>query len=215
MVNAELINEFVELTLLNERIRGKGFNFSRFKQLNLEEMYFYARDHLTSLGVGSARTVWVLSSSKALKIARFTDVERGRAQNEEEFTISKNSETKQIIARVIDNDHEFSWLISELVRPILMQEFHRAIGMKFDDAMYLISRLSNEKLAIDDRASLLGEFHASTKAKAFIQSIIEFVKQSSLVLDDITTIDHWGKTTDGRIVILDYGYTINVAQKHY
>ena len=39
--------------------------------------------------------------------------------------------------------------------------------------------------------------------------------KNRLKLGDLTVLDHWGKTPDGRVVILDYGFTEDVAEKHY
>jgi hypothetical protein len=40
-------------------------------------------------------------------------------------------------------------------------------------------------------------------------------KQGNLLPADIDSINHWGKTPDGRCVLLDYGYTEDVHKSHY
>lgn len=215
----ELLQEFIELTLVSERIRSKNFNLSEFKKMHdPEEMYFYVRDKLQRLGVGSARTVWVLSSSKALKLARFNHPDRGRAQNEAEFEISNDRGAGSIIARVLEHDPDFNWIVSQLVRPITEEEFARKFGASFDDVMFALIRTASDiELDRATKASIFDEFNLQSNKRAleFIDAIAQVKKQHDLEMGDITSIDHWGKTADGRIVLLDYGFTSDVMMKHY
>ena len=51
----------------------------------------------------------------------------------------------------------------------------------------------------------------------FLGSVLHGLKstKSNLVTADLTLIDHWGKTPDQRVVLLDYGYTEDVYAAHY
>lgn len=49
----------------------------------------------------------------------------------------------------------------------------------------------------------------------FLDKLLSVKEANELEEADLTSIGHWGKTADGRVVILDYGYTTNVRQTHY
>lgn len=219
MIVIEAIREFVELCVLAERIRSKNFDLAEFKAMNdLEEMFAYVQPRLQKLGVGSARSAWVLSSSKALKLARFRDEGKGRAQNEAEFNVSNDPGSSSIIARVLDHDPSFDWIVSQLVRPITEGEFHREFKAEFDDVMFVLLRTASDiKLSPDARASVLDEFdlRSNERAVEFIDAVAQLKEKHDLEVSDITQIEHWGRASDGRIVLLDYGFTFDVMMKHY
>lgn len=48
----------------------------------------------------------------------------------------------------------------------------------------------------------------------FIKAL-EQLKTYELLNGDTTRLEHWGKTEDGRLVLLDYGFTPDVAVAHY
>ena len=48
----------------------------------------------------------------------------------------------------------------------------------------------------------------------FIKKIKELVNNNDLNTGDLVS-DHFGKTADGRIVLIDYGLTEDVAQEYY
>lgn len=52
-------------------------------------------------------------------------------------------------------------------------------------------------------------------ARRFLESIASMMDSADLLGGDLKFIDHWGKTPDGRVVLLDYGFTGDVYTQHY
>jgi hypothetical protein len=48
----------------------------------------------------------------------------------------------------------------------------------------------------------------------FVDKIADLVHNNDLNTGDIVS-DHFGKTADGRIVLIDYGFTEDVAEEFY
>lgn len=52
------------------------------------------------------------------------------------------------------------------------------------------------------------------KPHPFVMKIVDLVHNNDLHIGDVIS-DHFGKTADGRIVMIDYGYTEEVAERYY
>ena len=203
-----LLDELIELTIV-EAIRSKTFDMSEFRTIskktnNVNVIYNYAlKTKLKELGAGSSRVVFLLGAKKVLKIAMN---DKGIAQNETEADVSTSPKTKPIIAKVLDYDDGFKWLISEIVRPINEREFAVIAGMSFNNFVEDIRWFWEEGT----------ESLTKTPKDKMIAATIETMRAHDLIAADIVKkVDHWGKTADGRVVLLDYGYTKNVYAKHY
>lgn len=199
------------MDLLREYVRAiveramKPFSFREFKDLfdpeypySPTQFLVYAQKRLPLLGSGTARETFRLSSTKVLKIAKNSSF--GREQNRVEVDTFTNPSLKPITTRIFNFHDDYLWLISELVRPIeSWEEFESLTGVHEDvfiESMERESILPNERL--------------SPEGRRFLESAITLVK-SGLFVADLTTVDHWGKTADGRVVILDYGFNDDVS----
>lgn len=56
---------------------------------------------------------------------------------------------------------------------------------------------------------------SNPKVFDFLDRLLAAKEVNELEEADLTSIGHWGKTADGRVVILDYGYTSNVRNTYY
>ena len=64
-----MIRDAVRSILLTERIRSKTFDINEFKKFDhFMDALTYARENLRSIGIGTDRQVFLLSSRFALKI---------------------------------------------------------------------------------------------------------------------------------------------------
>jgi len=190
---------------------GDKFNLKKFKELPSSEiMKKYAANFLQPLSLdeqgqerGSSRTVFLLGSKYALKIAMN---KKGTAQNEAEMDVSTSPNSKAIFARVHDADDKFLWLISDLVDPIKTPEqFESLTGLKWEQFSNII-------------AACLRKGHPApvpTAASEFAKTVVTTAKANRLMPGDLCEISHWGKTADGRCVLLDYGFTQDVSANHY
>jgi len=204
---SSLLREYVNLLI--EKIRtekgvksklGEKFNLNRFKQIQTaEQMMTYANHFLEVLGEGSARRAFLLSSKYVLKIARN---KKGIAQNEAEVDVYTNPKSKPVVAKVYSSDPEYMWVIADVVQPLHEpDEFDKLTGTNWDDFINaLMEGLSGRNPGAMDE---------------FTASVLYTAKQNNLMFGDIEEIGHWGKTPDGRCVLLDYGFTREVWTSHY
>lgn len=216
-----MLREFIR-TLLNERIRQveprvRNFNLNEFKNLKTrEECLAYAATTLEFLGKGSSRSVFLLTSNKALKIA-ISDHPVGKIQNENEIEIYTNPTTKNVIAKIYDYDKNFNWIMSELVRPLTMHKFKTHFGIKNGANVSLVREISDiingyEPLEIAEEFTDIPE--KQKELASFLQSVVDLQSSSGLDVGDLV-IEHFGQTPTGRIVLYDYGLTEETAEKYY
>lgn len=186
------------------------FEWEKFKSLPAQEiMVAYAMNYLDTLGKGSSRIAFALTSKKVLKVAMNP---KGIAQNDAEMKIYTDPATEDMVAKIHDADEQNRWLVSDLVRPIKSEaEFKSLSGVDWDefksDLESSISSLVREK----------GAQEISKDAAPFTKKVYKMAEKGKdrLKLGDLIEINHWGKTPDGRVVLLDYGFTEDVNIKHY
>jgi hypothetical protein len=158
---------------------------------------------------GSSRCVFALDNKYALKVAGDikgnddNSYRKGIAQNKVEYKLSLNSEIHDVLAKVYDNAPDYEWIVSDLVRPLNDNDentFYELTGVTFNAMMSYLYQVEN-----GDKPPSLGYF---------VSQIEKAIKLGKLALDDFRP-DQFGKTADGRIVILDYGFSDDVQQNYY
>lgn len=230
-----------KLTKKYRKFSTRFFN----KLLSTEEMIAYAKStSLQCLGQGSSRIAFALSKSRVLKIAlNERGLEQNGAEyvvsgnQNAKSAVSAIYDHKEIDGKVV-------WLISQLVRPIRdADEFKLLSGFSWDPYNDLVREYakSNASLGLEEVTSsisrqyskrlkrlknegdirtasyyeeLLGDLdHMITSD--FFHGIVAAMKDNRLMPGDILEVDHYGKTSDGKIVLYDYGFTEEIAQKFY
>ena len=215
-----LLREYLSLVI--EKIRtqkgtksplGDSFDINRFKKIDdLHLAVVYAERFLTKLGQGSSRSAFLLSSRYALKIAIN---EKGLAQNEAEVDVYTNPQSRPIVARIYSSGDANQWLIADLVKPLdNIEEFESLTGTDWVDEFghWVADGIRNKQV-------LPG-------TPPFAKAVIQTALDNHLMFADLAQTDfsqgvhkgllgHWGKTPDGRVVLLDYGYTEGVYDSHY
>jgi len=203
-MNNGLLAECIQLMV--ERIKSKyvhdikqsfgtRFNLETFKNIdNIHVLNSYAKRFLNKLGQGSSRAAYLLSGRYVLKIAIN---KKGLAQNETEASVYTNPKTKEVVAKIHDYDHDYKWLISDVVNPIKSEEeFEQISGEPWQEFI--------DGVWDDDKPQTLLSIAARST-----------VKSNDLMFGDVDNVEHWGKTPDGRVVLLDYGFTGEVFDKYY
>lgn len=209
-MNVNLLHEYVALIIEKIRtkkgsksIMGDKFNLRYFKTIDaVQLMLAYAKKFLQQLGKpGSSRTAFLLSSKYVLKIAHN---EKGIGQNESERDTSAASNDSPLITRVYAADDQNRWLIVDLVKELNeYEDFENLTGTNWD----------NFTATIYDH---LGRRATKTlDPDKFTQQVITLCQKHDLLPGDIDKIEHWGKTPDGRVVLLDYGLTNKVWDTYY
>lgn len=227
----EMVDYQVSLALCEAK---SGFDMRVFKTLETSyDMTDYARQHkLQRLGQGSSRIAFLLNSRFVLKIAH--DKQRGPAQNEVEVSVYTNPTTKPVVAKIYDFDPSYRWIVSESVRELRRNsEFEPLTGIDFDlfrralNDIDLQSELEYEQEKIQDYSPDTFDYNyhkyeikkleeiIKTVNDPFVKSVRSLVDQNQLEIADIGVINHWGKTANGRVVLLDYGFDQAVANRYY
>jgi len=204
-MDRHLIKEYVRLIL--EKIRtvktgssfGNKFDIRKFKSLeNINFMKAYADSFLQALGEGSSRIAYSLTSNKVLKIALN---EKGIDQNIAELDVFTNPLTKPMVAKIQDYDSGYRWLIADSVRILNTEaEFEKEAGINFENFVQEVKKAILEK---------------SETTTDLAKNTVNTIENSELMLGDVVRIEHWGKSSDGRVVLLDYGFTKEVWKAHY
>ena len=200
----------VEVCSYDYRV-ASSFSLQEMSSLpNGHEMLLYADQHLKFLGSGN-RHVFSLNSSQVLKIA---DTRFGQQQNETEAKISSDSKVKEIIAKAFNFDPQnYFWLVAEKVRPLnSADEWARKLGFKQLNISQFkqIAELQNgEALAnwVEKRKGLEAgvEFWEDlNKAHSLLKAAHVLVTKHRVA--EINIPGHWGITSRGNLVVLDYGY---------
>lgn len=184
------LREYIGLLL---EVRGKGFDWAKFKSTHpVTAMIAYANEHLQPLGEGSARAVFVYDSRYALKIAKNAN---GGIQNKKEISVASDPASAGVVAKIAQHDQGNIWILSELVRPIKgALEFHQIL----DGDMNFYAFMKNAQAGDFDEIP-------EGKMRDLAINLSNVVKKHKLAWYDVDEPDHWGKTADGRVVLLDSG----------
>lgn len=186
------------------------------------------------VGVGSSRIVYAITAKHVIKLAGgqrllanpndTMRVEAGIAQNmaEVEGYAAASPAVKLILPRTVDiPGNGGDWIISELVRPLTSYEELTALTIgdsmiiDADGVVYDIKQLLKlfskyEEETIDSIAASSPE-----PVSRFVNSLTLAIDELGLGQGDIVRIAQWGKTADGRAVLLDFGGTEDVLDEYY
>lgn len=184
MNRLQLLRTYVRLVC--ERTRSKTFSVNVLQSMDdLSQIQDYALKNLEELGLGSSRAAYALSSRYVLKVAQN---HRGVAQNQEEVQIAQDPAAARLVTRVVKAHPKYYWLISELVRPLTDErEFESLTGY-----------------SLEDFAEDIKSGHPVTRLGRFVLNV---ARKTGLELQDLIRISSWGRSADGRLVLLDSGYT--------
>jgi hypothetical protein len=183
-------------------LEKKFMDFKKFKNTPDERKYeFLGISSSPLLGTGSSRQAFLVDSKSVLKMA-IND--KGIAQNKAELDIYTNPEINDIVNKIYDYDPSYKWLLVEVVKELKSEkEFANLSGVRFSDFYSVIEQLYEEEISIE------------YVKNPFIKMVWEAIEIGDLSMGDIVKLDHWGKTADGMIVLLDYGFTEIVRMTHY
>lgn len=228
------IQEAVELAILEDKFNPTILNSPNTPDPDSKIDYVIDVARLRYLNEGSSRAVFVIDSKRVLKIAKN---EKGFAQNEMELKVFQDASTAPVVTRILLNAPDFSWLVSEIVRPLTSEdEFQQLSGVpfilvrtifnfndKYRDMQKSVQATRN-RFALNKQqfpeSTVFGDIHERMDeylATPFIKQISMAFSDANLKLlaADLRVLQHWGKTPDQRVVLLDSGYSEEVANAHY
>lgn len=218
----DLLRHYIQ-HLVSERVRPSAFNIETFRKLEWREMFKYLETHLKKLGKGSSRYAYLYSSSWVIK---FAFNKAGTGQNVQEKEVFDDYDTKPLVAKIRDWDEQARWSLSELVRPLSNDdEFYSLTGINkgknygrnvsFDWGSS-IKEIVNAVVEMDEIEVLQRALVTLPKpAQLKIAALWHGIYDMNLIPGDLSQYSHWGKTTTGDVVLLDYGYSNEVHDTHY
>lgn len=197
--------------------------------------------NLPYMGEGSSRIVYALSTSKVLKIATN---DKGIAQNEAEKIVAQNPSTRYIGAKIYESDPDNQWSVMEIAQIYkdavqlkldlgIPRELAERWGYNITSAAFDLTKVYDLDRSVEEviKASFWLRDPENKKAKAIedLRKFLENPPKSMLALVDLMhnaptdqalqpgdiVPDHFGKTIDGRPVLIDYGFTTGVAEEYY
>ena len=216
------------------------FDIKRFERLQTyEDKLRYLRDTSLHIGEGSTRVVFAVSPKQAIKLAggeglsnnaetvKSPNIEMknmrkaGEHQNSVEHQIYERSLVggyNELLPRIFDKADDNSWLLVELVRPLdSMSELRDMMGFErdqitFDRVLQMIGRKNGWKS--DMGIELLGEL--GSEDGRLVRQIVKLIQDNPNILPaDLEREDQWGKGSDGRLVLLDFGADLGMMKRFY
>ena len=106
------------------------------------------------------------------------------AQNKEEAQISQDPTASKLVTRVVQAHPKHYWLVSELVNE---EEFEELTGFSLED--------------------FAEDLKSGQPVTRFARFVLGVAKKTGLEMQDLIRISSWGRSADGRLVLLDSGYT--------
>lgn len=222
----------------------RGFSLNKFKNMldkdvtkhssahlqQIKKLVNYAKEHLPFLGQGTSRAVFALSGDKVLKIANGKTL-AGIAQNKQEVNLYTNPKTKPVVTKVYDVADDYSWIVSEIAKPFSSRaEFRQKTGVSadvLDEFVDFIVPGDFEKscevyaavfslvdLEPDDPYEEIVEWYKTNFKGTVIEHAVDLAALGAAP-GDLGHYGHWGVTTDGRVVAIDYGLTRRILRNFY
>jgi hypothetical protein len=219
----------------------KKFDLKIFDKIkDPTEAGLYAHRRLQRLGQGSSRAAYVYNSKLCLKIAMNP---AGVHQNLTEIGISKIGKYNEIIAKVVRHSNDGRWLLSELVIPFEIKDYDDEVDLiasekEFEDKAKVPFRImmrgisegvpekyhpyfSENQYKFEKMNTEFNTYEDYIKNKPMeeierkVELAKELINKIGVKASDIWVPYQWGRTADGRIVLLDYGFTSAVHKQHY
>lgn len=202
----------------------RGFDLEKLKRLEYpREMTEYARKYLPRLGAGSSREVFGWKAGKVIKIVHS---HHNTFQNKEEIGVYVNNPNlRPYLAKIFDFDQQnYYWIIAEGVQ-VIIDNAH--LRNKFTLPEQILTqfmlRMRKNNLPFEEVLEEALESYNESYADFYVKGpksvskedlnsldlelYKKFFDLTRMGIDDIDRYDHWGMTTSGRIVVVDYGLT--------
>lgn len=223
MTDLQMLIERVVDEVLNEALRGtrlrkalakiyankEPFNLDTFHELPREVRKYYlkTRKDTRSLGEGSSRYVYKIGPDLALKVAKG---EKGKAQNRAEVDAELCGDVK-VFAQVYEYSDDYSWITSELAKPIKKKQLEKLLGISMKDLFWALHSLENPEEVDEGDIVKIKEL----KKDPWFKKLIKMIQACDLEPADVAKTDSWGLRNDGSPILIDYGLGVSVYDTYY
>lgn len=218
------------------------FNMAEFKQItDIKLQRHYLNNHAMFIGAGTSRIAYGISPKWVIKLAggisfktvvsNLGMVEAGVAQNEAEVEnyAKASDDAKKLLPRTVAiSSNNYNCILTELVRPV--SGFEEMRQLAFGD--HQIVGLGGVVQKMGGLLQIIAEAHgrddeymqeqleaiqaiSNPVVGEFINSVVSCANELNLGLFDLRRTVQWGKSADGRLVLLDFGGTEDVLDEYY
>lgn len=230
------------MTMVDKVKKNRKFNFSYFKTLQSHDQILdYISSRLPIIGEGTTRVVFAVNTHRVIKVAKNTNGYLQNAAELEMYTNPYSSKVVTKINNVGQVGTNLVWLSCDLLKPIQTEEeFEKKSGLCWKTYIRAISavakkieRPTNEIIELEyqkeykryekiKETGTYGDVEAcyfelscikAIKNSDFFNSIVSAMKHSGLMPGDLMEYDHYGVNPEGKLLLLDYGLTQEVAKK--
>jgi len=217
---SKLINESVKKIDIVENMLGENypasFDKEEFKNLTfIKKRLEYCDTHLKRISSGSSRTVYRIDDQKVLKLAHN---KKGLAQNEVEIRYSEDADLDNIVAKVFDYNEDNLGIEMELAEKLTAEKFKEVSGFKWKD---YVGAINNHSYNVTRSGYEMPENKLATKAmweEQFTHDMFDYMIGYEVPVGDLTRLSSYGivkREGSDSIIMVDYGLTKEVFNKHY
>jgi hypothetical protein len=192
-----------------------NWNVEDFKKLNsFNKRIQYCEEKLTRISSGSSRIVYKIDESKVLKLAKN---QKGIAQNEAEIDFSNDYMWDGITAEIFNHDENSLWVEMELARKVTPTIWMNIVGIPLNDMMDCVRYMENQKTGPYSKRQpppMLDDAYENE----FTSTILDLIGNYDIPSGDFGKYSTYGvvnRKGEDDIVIIDYGLTTDVMNKHY
>jgi hypothetical protein len=227
-MNKKKVQKLIESVVFETLVEFRSsFRWEDLKKIQdpLERIK-YAAANLPLLGHGSSRVAFALPNTKyVLKLARN---DKGFAQNQQEVEVFTSPTSQPVIAKIFDSADDYSWLTSETVKEFPdseqgMNQFYQTTGLNFSLLSKILGLIGDYKQgwrenlgqAFARNSQIFQNIQKNYLNHPFVKALESLMLNEGLAAGDLSKVEHYGRTADGRVVLLDYGLTKEVWKKHY
>lgn len=218
------------------------FNMAEFKQItDIKLQRHYLNNHAMFIGAGSSRIAygispkWVIKLAGGLKfkmvVSNLGMVEAGAAQNQaevENYARASDAAKKLLPQTLAISSNNYNCILSELIRPVSgfeeMRQLafgdHQIVGMdgviqSMGELLLIIAMVYDQEDEYMQEQLEAIQAISEPVVGEFIESVLSCVEELDLGINDLQRAVQWGKSADGRLVLLDFGGTEDVLDEYY
>ena len=234
-----------EVSMALMEIRGSfdWKRFERYR--GRDKLLQYARENLETLGKGTSRQAFILSNRFVLKVAMNAKGQAQNEAELDIFTnpeiapfmtriykadIDGMNWLVADIVRPIESDEEFDkltgvnfWDLADILeghnRFKDLDDYRSVIedriGYTEADLEYFRDSGQENNVAHEEKVLAGLQKKLAAIDHPLVKALVNGIENFGMGYGDLVQMIHWGKTPDGRAVLLDYGLTDEIYDKYY
>lgn len=191
------------------------FNLETFDELpeELRKYYLKTRRDTKSFGEGSSRYVYKVGPDRVIKVGKGT---KGAAQNKAEVDAETCGHQKYY-AEVYEHANDYSWIISELAKPVSKKELESLLTVDLDTLYSGLMSLWDQTHGTPKEEQHEDEFkiYKRLRRSSWLRGLLQMIENCDLEPADVVKASSWGVRKNGKPILIDYGLGSEVYDTYY